>query len=84
MAKSDLQRALNRRDRDQNVETVRACEGPDPVHAFNVAAAPVAPSCRADAMLRAVQTVRPALERFYSSLSDEQKERFNRLSPAQS
>jgi ABC-type transporter MlaC component len=39
---------------------------------------------RLDAMLRAVQTVRPALERFYSSLSDEQKERFNRLSPAQS
>ena len=39
---------------------------------------------RLDAMLRAVQTVQPALERFYSSLSDEQKERFNRLSPAQS
>ncbi len=38
---------------------------------------------RLDAMLRAVQTVQPALERFYSSLSDEQKERFNRLSPAQ-
>ena len=38
---------------------------------------------RLDAMLRAVQTVRPALEKFYSPLSDEQKERFNRLSPAQ-
>jgi histone H3/H4 len=38
---------------------------------------------RLDAMLRAVQTVQPALERFYASLSDEQKERFNRLSPAQ-
>ena len=38
---------------------------------------------RLDAMLRAVQTVQPALEKFYSSLSDEQKERFNRLSPAQ-
>jgi LTXXQ motif family protein len=38
---------------------------------------------RLDAMLRAVQTVQPALERFYGALSDEQKERFNRLSPAQ-
>ena len=38
---------------------------------------------RLDAMLRAVQTVRPALELFYSQLSNEQKERFNRLSPAQ-
>jgi len=37
---------------------------------------------RLDAMLRAVQTVQPALEKFYASLSDEQKERFNRLSPA--
>jgi hypothetical protein len=26
--------------------------------------------------------VEPALEKFYSSLSDEQKERFNRLAPA--
>ena len=38
---------------------------------------------RLDAMLRAVQTVQPVLEKFYGSLSDEQKERFNRLSPAQ-
>jgi hypothetical protein len=38
---------------------------------------------RLDAMLRAVQIVQPALDRFYGALSDEQKERFNRLSPAQ-
>jgi hypothetical protein len=38
---------------------------------------------RLDAMLRAVTTVQPALERFYSVLSDEQKERFNRLGPPQ-
>jgi hypothetical protein len=36
---------------------------------------------RLDATLQAVQTVRPALERFYASLSDEQKERFNQLGP---
>ena len=38
---------------------------------------------RLDAMLRVVQTVQPALEKFYGALSDEQKERFNRLGPAQ-
>src|SRR5262249_26393209 len=36
---------------------------------------------RLHAMLRAVQTVQPALEKFYGSLGDEQKERFNRLIP---
>jgi hypothetical protein len=39
---------------------------------------------RLDAMMRAVQTVQPALDKFYASLTDEQKERFNRLTPAQS
>lgn len=34
---------------------------------------------RVEAMLKAVQIVRPALESFYQSLSDEQKERFNSL-----
>src|SRR5712691_8940132 len=38
---------------------------------------------RLDAMLRAVKTVQAALEEFYASLSNEQKERFNRLGPAQ-
>jgi len=33
-------------------------------------------------MLAAVQTVRPALERFYQSLSDEQKARFNAIASA--
>jgi hypothetical protein len=34
---------------------------------------------RVDAMLKAVQTVRPALDKFYQSLNDEQRERFNAL-----
>ncbi|MFY9685501.1 MAG: Spy/CpxP family protein refolding chaperone, partial [Pseudolabrys sp.] len=38
-------------------------------------------TARLDATLQAVQTVRPALEAFYASLSDEQKERFNELGP---
>src|SRR6476619_1001446 len=36
---------------------------------------------RLQVMLAAVQTVRPALERFYKSLSDEQKARFNAIAP---
>ena len=38
-------------------------------------------TARLDATLQAVQTVHPALEKFYDSLSDEQKERFNQLGP---
>ncbi len=34
---------------------------------------------RLEAMLQAVKTVRPALEQFYSSLTDEQKARFNTI-----
>jgi hypothetical protein len=36
---------------------------------------------RLQVMLQAVQTVRPALDRFYQSLDDEQKARFNVISP---
>jgi hypothetical protein len=35
---------------------------------------------RLKATLQALDTVQPALDRFYGSLSDEQKARFNRLS----
>jgi ABC-type transporter MlaC component len=38
---------------------------------------------RLDAMRQAVQIVEPALTTFYGSLNDEQKERFNRMSPRQ-
>ena len=38
---------------------------------------------RVDAMLKAGQTVRPALDKFYASLSDEQRERFNALDQSQ-
>jgi hypothetical protein len=34
---------------------------------------------RVDAMLKAVQIVRPVLDKFYGSLNDEQRERFNAL-----
>ena len=38
---------------------------------------------RLNAMLQALNTVQPALERFYGSLNDEQKARFNQLGPRQ-
>jgi hypothetical protein len=39
-------------------------------------------TARLRATLDAVKTVRPPLTRFYDSLSDEQKERFNRIGPS--
>lgn len=36
---------------------------------------------RLDATLSAVEAVKPALDKFYNSLSDEQKERFNEIGP---
>ena len=36
---------------------------------------------RLDATLQSVEIVKPALENFYASLSDEQKERFNQIGP---
>jgi LTXXQ motif family protein len=38
-------------------------------------------TARLEAVLQAVETVRPPLTRFYESLSDEQKERFNEIGP---
>ena len=38
---------------------------------------------RLQATLDAVKVVQPALDKFYNSLSDEQKERFNQLGPKQ-
>lgn len=38
---------------------------------------------RLEAMLRAINIVQPALQKFYGSLTDEQKERFDRLVPVQ-
>lgn len=38
---------------------------------------------RLDTMLRAINIVQPALQKFYGSLTDEQKERFNRRARAQ-
>ena len=36
---------------------------------------------RLSAMVEAIKTIRPALENFYASLSDEQKAKFNTMGP---
>jgi hypothetical protein len=38
-------------------------------------------TARLEATLKAVEIVRPPLEKFYNALSDEQKERFNEIGP---
>ena len=39
---------------------------------------------RLEAMVEAMKTIRPKLQDFYTSLSDEQKAKFNIMGPAQS
>jgi LTXXQ motif family protein len=80
---SDQQRALLDalvRASDKAAETLRAACPRNP---------PVTPVGRLDALEQqlaalhaAIGMVRPALEKFYSSLSDDQKERFNALRPS--
>jgi ABC-type transporter MlaC component len=81
---NDAQRAVLAELRDATAQAVELLKSDCPTYR------PLTPVVRLeameqrlDAMLRAVQTVEPALQKFYSSLSDEQKERLNRLPPRQ-
>jgi hypothetical protein len=81
---NDAQRAALKELRDATAQAVELLKSDCPTYR------PLTPVVRLeameqrlDAMLRAVQTVEPALQKFYSSLSDEQKERLNRLPPRQ-
>jgi hypothetical protein len=77
------QRGALRALQDATAQAVNQLQSDCPSYrALTPVARLVAMEQRLDAMLRAVETVQPALERFYGALSDEQKERFNRLSPA--
>jgi hypothetical protein len=79
----EAQRNALRQLQDATAEAVNLLKSDCPTsRAFTPVARLGAMEQRLDAMSRAVETVQPALERFYGSLSDEQKERFNRLSPA--
>ena len=75
------QRLVLRELQDAMVEAADRLKSDCPLGAFNPVVRLEAMEQRLDAMLRAVQTVQPALERFYDSLNDQQKARFNRLSP---
>jgi hypothetical protein len=77
------QRGALRALQDATAQAVNQLQSDCPSYrALTPVARLVAMEQRLDAMLRAVETVQPALEKFYGALSDEQKERFNRLSPA--
>jgi LTXXQ motif family protein len=77
------QRGALRALQDATAQAVNQLQSDCPTYrALTPVARLVAMEQRLDAMLRAVETVQPALEKFYGALSDEQKERFNRLSPA--
>ena len=81
---NDVQRSALKELEDATAEAVSLLKSECPTYRPLTAVGRIeAMEQRLDAMLRAVQTVQPALEKFYSSLSDEQKERFNRLGPAQ-
>src|SRR5262245_50906074 len=77
------QRGALRALQDATAQAVNQLQSDCPSYrALTPVARLVAMEQRLDAMVRAVETVQPALEKFYGALSDEQKERFNRLSPA--
>jgi hypothetical protein len=76
-----IQRLALRELQDAMLEAADRLKSDCPIGAFTPVMRLEAMEQRLDAMLRAVQKVQPALERFYDSLSNEQKARFNRLSP---
>lgn len=76
----DLLREV-RKASDDAAATFKASCPPDDTFPLTPPGRLDAMMARLDATLQAVQTVRPALENFYASLSDEQKERFNEIGP---
>lgn len=77
---SDQQRALLDALRDATAQAISILQSACPT---DLPSTPIgrlaAMRQRVEIMLRAVRIVRPALDRLYASLSDEQKERFNAL-----
>jgi hypothetical protein len=82
---NEAQRVALKGLRDAMAESINLLASECPTdRALTPAGRAAAMEQRLDAMSRAIQTLQPALDRFYGSLTDEQKERFNRLAPAQS
>ncbi|MFL6799697.1 MAG: Spy/CpxP family protein refolding chaperone [Xanthobacteraceae bacterium] len=85
LAPNEEQRVALKELQDANAEAVKGLQADCPTYRALTAVGRVeAMEQRLEAMLKAVTTVEPALFKLYGLLSDEQKERFNRLSPAQS
>jgi ABC-type transporter MlaC component len=85
VAPDDNQRVLLDQLRDAAAKAVSLLQGSCPIDLPSTPTGRLAEMRqRIQTMLQVVQLVRPALERFYQSLSDEQKERFNALDVANS
>jgi hypothetical protein len=79
---NNRQRALLDALRDATAQAVMILQSDCPTDLPSTPTARLAAMrARVDTMLQAVRIVRPALDKFYASLSDEQKERFNELVP---
>jgi hypothetical protein len=90
---AEIERKLDLNDAQKHLlgdvrAAARQAEGVFKASCPSQAAFPLTPPGRLQAMtarlsatLEAVDTVRPSLDAFYNSLSDEQKERFNELGP---
>jgi LTXXQ motif family protein len=80
---TDAQRALLDELKVANARAIGILQGACPNNLPSIPTGRLAAmENRLQVMLAAVQTVRPALDRFYQSLSDEQKARFNAIGPA--
>src|SRR5215472_4612542 len=78
-----MQRTLLDQLRDATAKAVNLLQGACPTDLPSTPTGRLAEMRqRISSMLQAVQLVRPALDRFYQSLNDEQKERFNALDSA--
>jgi hypothetical protein len=80
----DKQQALLNDLKSATIEAVKVLQAACPTELPTTPTGRIATMrTRVDAMLKAVQIVRPALDKFYGSLSDEQRERFNALDQGQ-
>jgi ABC-type transporter MlaC component len=80
----DQQQALLNDLKSASIEAVKVLQAACPTELPSTPTGRLAAMrARVDAMLKSVQIVRPALEKFYASLSDEQRERFNSLDQGQ-
>jgi len=81
---TDAQRAALEELKSESAKAITLLKGACPTDLPSIPTGRLAAmQTRLEAMLVAVKTVHPALDRFYQSLNDEQKARFNAVAPTQ-